>query len=40
MPRGELRTEPQCLDVGTGELKYVYFRDPDDQYVCLVEAAY
>jgi catechol 2,3-dioxygenase-like lactoylglutathione lyase family enzyme len=36
----EMHTEPQCLDVGTGELKYVYFRDPDDQYVCLVEAAY
>lgn len=33
-------SDPQTIDVGTGELTYVYFRDPDDQYVCLVEAAY
>jgi catechol 2,3-dioxygenase-like lactoylglutathione lyase family enzyme len=29
----ELSGEPVSLDVGTGEWRYVYFRDPDDLYV-------
>ena len=36
----ELRRAPQTLDVGTGEWRYAYFRDPDDLYVSLVEARY
>jgi catechol 2,3-dioxygenase-like lactoylglutathione lyase family enzyme len=36
----EMHTDPQTLDVGSGEFKYVYFKDPDDQYVYLVESAY
>ena len=28
------------LDVGTGEWRYAYFRDPDDLYVSLVEPRY
>ena len=30
----------QVLDVGVSEFKYVYFKDPDDQYVSLVETSY
>jgi len=36
----ELRGAPQTLDVGTGEWRYAYFRDPDDLYVSLVEPRY
>jgi catechol 2,3-dioxygenase-like lactoylglutathione lyase family enzyme len=36
----ELKGEPVTLDVGTGEWRYAYFRDPDDLYVSLVEARY
>jgi catechol 2,3-dioxygenase-like lactoylglutathione lyase family enzyme len=36
----ELRGAPQTLDVGTGEWRYAYFRDPDDLYVSIVEARY
>ncbi|NUR76876.1 MAG: VOC family protein [Thermoleophilia bacterium] len=36
----DLRGEPQTIDVGTGEWRYAYFRDPDDLYVSLVEARY
>ena len=36
----ELNGEPVTLDVGTGEWRYAYFRDPDDLYVSLVEARY
>ena len=36
----ELRGTPQTLDVGTGEWRYAYFRDPDDLHVSLVEARY
>lgn len=36
----ELRGAPQTLDVGTGEWRYAYFRDPDDLHVSLVEARY
>jgi len=36
----ELRGAPQTVDVGTGEWRYAYFRDPDDLYVSLVEARY
>jgi catechol 2,3-dioxygenase-like lactoylglutathione lyase family enzyme len=36
----ELKGGPATLDVGTGEWRYAYFRDPDDLYVSLVEARY
>jgi catechol 2,3-dioxygenase-like lactoylglutathione lyase family enzyme len=36
----ELKGEPVTLDVGTGEWRYAYFRDPDDLYVSLVEPRY
>ena len=36
----ELKGEPVTVGVGTGEWRYVYFRDPDDLYVSLVEARY
>lgn len=36
----EMHSEPQSIDVGTAEFKYVYFKDPDDQYVSLVETSY
>ena len=36
----ELKGAPQTIDVGTGEWRYAYFRDPDDLYVSLVEARY
>ncbi len=36
----ELKGEPVTLDVGTGEWRYVEFRDPDDLYVSLVEPRY
>jgi catechol 2,3-dioxygenase-like lactoylglutathione lyase family enzyme len=32
--------EPQSLDVGSGEWRYVYFAEPDGNYVALVEARY
>jgi predicted enzyme related to lactoylglutathione lyase len=32
--------EPQSLDVGSGEWRYVYFAEPDGNYVTLVEARY
>jgi predicted enzyme related to lactoylglutathione lyase len=32
--------EPQSLDVGSGEWGYVYFAEPDGNYVALVEARY
>jgi len=36
----EMHSEPQSIDVGRAEFKYVYFKDPDDQYVSLVETSY
>jgi len=36
----EMHSDPQSLDVGTGSYKYVYFKDPDNQYVSLVETSY
>jgi len=33
----EMHSEPQSLDVGVAEFKYVYFTDPDNQYVALAE---
>jgi catechol 2,3-dioxygenase-like lactoylglutathione lyase family enzyme len=36
----ELNGDPVTLDVGTGQWRYAYFRDPDDLYVSLVEARY
>jgi catechol 2,3-dioxygenase-like lactoylglutathione lyase family enzyme len=36
----EMHSEIQVLDVGVSEFKYVYFKDPDDQYVSLVETSY
>jgi catechol 2,3-dioxygenase-like lactoylglutathione lyase family enzyme len=36
----ELTGEPVTLDVGTGEWRYAYFRDPDDLFVSLVEPRY
>ena len=36
----EMHSDIQTLDVGNSEYKYVYFKDPDDQYVCLVESSY
>jgi catechol 2,3-dioxygenase-like lactoylglutathione lyase family enzyme len=35
-----LTSEPTTVDVESGEWRYVYFRDPDDLYVSLVEARY
>jgi catechol 2,3-dioxygenase-like lactoylglutathione lyase family enzyme len=32
--------DPVTLDVGGGEWRYAYFRDPDDLYVSLVETRY
>jgi len=32
--------EPRSLDVGSGEWRYVYFAEPDGNYVALVEARY
>ena len=36
----ELKAGPVTLNVGAGEWRYAYFRDPDDLYVSLVEARY
>jgi catechol 2,3-dioxygenase-like lactoylglutathione lyase family enzyme len=36
----ELKGEPVTIDVGSGEWRYAYFRDPDDLYVSLVESRY
>ena len=36
----ELKGEPVTIDVGTGEWRYAYFRDPDDLFVSLVEPRY
>jgi catechol 2,3-dioxygenase-like lactoylglutathione lyase family enzyme len=36
----ELHGEPVTIDVGTGEWRYAYFRDPDDLFVSLVEPRY
>ncbi len=36
----ELVGTPVTVDVGGGEWRYAYFRDPDDLYVSLVEARY
>jgi catechol 2,3-dioxygenase-like lactoylglutathione lyase family enzyme len=36
----ELTTEPQTVNVGTGEWKYAYFEDPDGLYVSVVEPRY
>ncbi len=36
----ELLGEPQTIDVGTGEWRYVYFAEPDGNFVSLVEARY
>jgi catechol 2,3-dioxygenase-like lactoylglutathione lyase family enzyme len=36
----EFHSEPQTVDVGTGEWKYAYLQDPDGLYVSLVEARY
>jgi catechol 2,3-dioxygenase-like lactoylglutathione lyase family enzyme len=36
----ELRGEPVTIDVGPGECRYAYFRDPDDLHVSLVEPRY
>jgi catechol 2,3-dioxygenase-like lactoylglutathione lyase family enzyme len=33
-------SEPQTVDVGTGEWRYAYFQDPDGLYVSLVEPRY
>lgn len=33
-------SEPQTIDVGTGEWRYAYFAEPDGAYVCLSEARY
>jgi len=41
--RGEgigLTSEPQSVNVGTGEWKYAYFADPDGLYVSVVEPRY
>jgi catechol 2,3-dioxygenase-like lactoylglutathione lyase family enzyme len=37
---GVVTGDPVSLDVGTGEWRYVSFRDPDDLYVTLVEPRY
>lgn len=36
----EIVGEPVTLDVGGGEWRYAYFRDPDDLYVSIVEPRY
>ena len=36
----ELKGEPVTIDVGPGEWRYAYFRDPDDLFVSLVEPRY
>jgi catechol 2,3-dioxygenase-like lactoylglutathione lyase family enzyme len=36
----EMYSDIQTLDVGASEFKYLYFKDPDDQYVSLVESSY
>jgi hypothetical protein len=36
----EMHSDIQTLDVGTSEFKYLYFKDPDDQYVSIVETSY
>ncbi len=36
----ELRGEPATVEVGGGEWRYVYFAEPDGNYVSLVEARY
>jgi len=36
----EMHSEIQVLDVGNSEFKYVYFKDPDDQFVSIVETSY
>jgi catechol 2,3-dioxygenase-like lactoylglutathione lyase family enzyme len=36
----ELVGEPVTVDVGTGEWRYAYFRDPDDLFVSIVESRY
>ncbi|MHB1986442.1 MAG: VOC family protein [Acidimicrobiales bacterium] len=33
-------SEPQLVDVGTGEWRYAYFEDPDGLFVSLVESRY
>jgi catechol 2,3-dioxygenase-like lactoylglutathione lyase family enzyme len=33
-------SEPAAIDVGAGEWRYAYFRDPDDLFVSLVEPRY
>ena len=33
----ETYSDPQVIDVGKSEFKYVYFKDPDGQFVCLTE---
>lgn len=34
------RCDPHTIDVGAGEWRYVYFQEPDDLYVSLVEARF
>jgi catechol 2,3-dioxygenase-like lactoylglutathione lyase family enzyme len=36
----EVHGEPQSVDVGGGQWRYVYFAEPDGNYVSLVEARY
>ena len=36
----EVHGAPQSLDVGSGEWRYVYFAEPDGNYVQLVEPRY
>jgi hypothetical protein len=36
----EMHSDIQVLDVGNSEFKYLYFKDPDDQYVSIVETSY
>jgi len=36
----EMHSDIQVLDVGNAEFKYFYFKDPDDQYVSIVETSY
>jgi catechol 2,3-dioxygenase-like lactoylglutathione lyase family enzyme len=36
----DLHGDPQSVDVGTGEWRYVYLAEPDGNYVSLVEARY
>jgi catechol 2,3-dioxygenase-like lactoylglutathione lyase family enzyme len=35
-----VHSEQQSLDVGSGEWRYVYFAEPDGNYVALVETRY